>query len=43
MFQQLLRIMSKKTRNLPDRTQRLFIAKGLERAGDHMTDIAEEL
>ncbi len=43
LFQLLLRTMSKKTRNIADGTQLLFIAKGLERAGDHVTDIAEEI
>lgn len=43
LFQHLLRTMSKETRNIADGTQLLFIAKGLERAGDHVTDIAEEV
>lgn len=43
LFQHLLRTMSKETRNIADGTQLLFIAKGLERAGDHVTDIAEEI
>ena len=43
LFQHLLSAMSKETRNIADGIQLLFIAKGLERAGDHVTDIAEEI
>ncbi|MBA3613129.1 MAG: phosphate signaling complex protein PhoU [Nitrospirales bacterium] len=43
LFQHLLRTMSQEIRNIADGTQLLFIAKGLERAGDHVTDIAEEV
>ncbi|WNM62699.1 PhoU domain-containing protein [Candidatus Nitrospira neomarina] len=43
LFQHLLRTMSRETRNIADGTQLLFIAKGLERAGDHVPDIAEEI
>jgi phosphate transport system protein len=35
--------MSKETRKIADGTQLFFIAKELERAGDHVTDIAEEI
>ncbi|MDR4496312.1 MAG: PhoU domain-containing protein, partial [Nitrospirales bacterium] len=42
-FQHLLRMMSRETGNIADGTQLLFIAKGLERIGDHVTDIAEEI
>jgi phosphate transport system protein len=43
LFQHLLRTMSRESRHIEDGTQLLFIAKGLERAGDHVTDIAEEV
>lgn len=43
LFQHLLRTMNRESRNIEDGTQLLFIAKGLERAGDHVTDIAEEV
>jgi phosphate transport system protein len=43
LFHHLLRTMSQESRQIADGTQLLFIAKGLERAGDHVTDIAEEV
>jgi phosphate transport system protein len=43
LFRHLLRTMSQESRHIADGTQLLFIAKGLERAGDHVTDIAEEV
>ena len=43
LFHHLLRTMSQESRHIADGTQLLFIAKGLERAGDHVTDIAEEV
>lgn len=43
LFQHLFRTMSKETRNIADGTQLLLIAKRLERADDHVTDIAEEI
>ena len=43
LFQHLLRKMTYESREIEDGTQLLFIAKGLERAGDHVTNIAEEV
>lgn len=43
LFQYLLFKMTEGSRRIADGTQLLFIAKGLERAGDHVTDIAEEI
>lgn len=43
LFQHLLHTMTDQSLLLADGTQLLFIAKGLERAGDHVTDIAEEV
>lgn len=43
LFERLLDIMREDSRRVADGTQLLFIAKGLERAGDHVTDIAEEV
>lgn len=43
LFQHLLSAMNQESRNIEDGIQLLFIAKGLERAGDHVTDIAEEI
>jgi len=43
LFNHLLERMSNDGKQVADGTQLLFIAKGLERAGDHVTDIAEEV
>ncbi|MCI0506498.1 MAG: phosphate signaling complex protein PhoU [Gammaproteobacteria bacterium] len=43
LFERLLNIMRDDNKRVADGTQLLFIAKGLERAGDHVTDIAEEV
>lgn len=43
LFKHLLALMFDDSRYIADSTQLLFIAKGLERAGDHVTDIAEEV
>lgn len=43
LFAHLLERMRERPAGLRDATQLLFIAKGLERAGDHVTDIAEEV
>ncbi|CAH1205900.1 Phosphate-specific transport system accessory protein PhoU [Candidatus Nitrotoga sp. BS] len=43
LFAHLLTIMRDDRARIDDSTQLLFIAKGLERAGDHVTDIAEEV
>ncbi len=43
IFAHLLASMQNNENSLPDGVQLLFIAKGLERAGDHVTDIAEEV
>jgi phosphate transport system protein len=43
LFEHLLDMMRKDSTRVADGTQLLFIAKGLERAGDHVTDIAEEI
>jgi phosphate transport system protein len=43
LFAHLLERMRTHPASLRDATQLLFIAKGLERAGDHVTDIAEEV
>ena len=43
LFHHLLRTMTQESGKIEDGTQLLFIAKGLERAGDHVTDIAEEV
>lgn len=43
LFEHLLGVMRKDIHRIADCTQLLFIAKGLERAGDHVTDIAEEV
>lgn len=43
LFEHLLGIMRDDQNRVADGTQLLFIAKGLERAGDHVTDIAEEV
>lgn len=43
LFAHLLERMRTHPAGLRDATQLLFIAKGLERAGDHVTDIAEEV
>lgn len=43
LFAHLLRQMQQEPDSIKDAIQLLFIAKGLERAGDHVTDIAEEV
>lgn len=43
LFAHLLEQMRRDPDSVKDATQLLFIAKGLERAGDHVTDIAEEV
>ena len=43
LFVCLLEQMRDNPASIKDATQLLFIAKGLERAGDHVTDIAEEV
>ncbi len=43
LFAHLLEQMQQDPGSIKDATQLLFIAKGLERAGDHVTDIAEEI
>jgi len=43
LFVHLLEQMRQDPDSIKDATQLLFIAKGLERAGDHVTDIAEEV
>lgn len=43
LFHWLLQMMQADERQLTDGVQLLFIAKGLERAGDHVTNIAEEV
>lgn len=43
LFHLLLQMMQADERRLADGIQLLFIAKGLERAGDHVTNIAEEV
>jgi phosphate transport system protein len=43
LFAHLLEQMQQDPGSIRDATQLLFIAKGLERAGDHVTDIAEEI
>ncbi len=43
LFVHLLTHMNEQRADVADCTQLLFIAKGLERAGDHVTDIAEEV
>lgn len=43
LFACLLEQMRANPASIKDATQLLFIAKGLERAGDHVTDIAEEV
>ncbi|HEY5602802.1 MAG TPA: phosphate signaling complex protein PhoU [Gammaproteobacteria bacterium] len=43
LFEHLLKLMREDNNRIPDSIQLLFIAKGLERAGDHVTDIAEEV
>lgn len=43
LFVHLLEQMRQDPGSINDATQLLFIAKGLERAGDHVTDIAEEV
>ena len=43
MFAHLLERMRRDSNSIGDATQLLFIAKGLERAGDHVTNIAEEV
>jgi len=43
LFAHLLEQMRQDPCSIKDATQLLFIAKGLERAGDHVTDIAEEV
>lgn len=43
LFKYLLQAMCADSRRVADGSQLLFIAKGLERAGDHVTDIAEEV
>jgi phosphate transport system protein len=43
LFEHLLGRMREESAYVADGTQLLFIAKGLERAGDHVTDIAEEV
>ncbi len=43
LFVFLLEQMRQDPDSIKDATQLLFIAKGLERAGDHVTDIAEEV
>ncbi len=43
LFAHLLELMRQDPGSIKDATQLLFIAKGLERAGDHVTDIAEEV
>lgn len=43
LFAHLLEQMRRNPDSIKDATQLLFIAKGLERAGDHVTDIAEEV
>lgn len=43
LFAHLLEKMRQEPGSIKDAIQLLFIAKGLERAGDHVTDIAEEV
>jgi phosphate transport system protein len=43
LFEHLLKHMRIESQDVADGTQLLFIAKGMERAGDHVTDIAEEV
>jgi phosphate transport system protein len=43
LFEHLRERMCQDSTRVADGTQLLFIAKGLERAGDHVTDIAEEV
>lgn len=43
LFAHLLEQMQRDSSSIGDATQLLFIAKGLERAGDHVTNIAEEI
>lgn len=43
IFSHLLEQMRHDPDSIKDATQLLFIAKGLERAGDHVTNIAEEI
>lgn len=43
LFQHVLQQMREDSSRVADGTHLLFIAKGLERAGDHVTDIAEEV
>lgn len=43
IFAHLLATMQSNQNTMTDGVQLLFIAKGLERAGDHVTDIAEEV
>lgn len=43
LFAHLLGRMQRDSSSIGDATQLLFIAKGLERAGDHVTNIAEEV
>jgi phosphate transport system protein len=43
LFGHILQRMQQDPHAIKDATQLLFIAKGLERCGDHVTDIAEEV
>lgn len=43
IFASLLALLDSDVREVEDGVQLLFIAKGLERCGDHVTDIAEEI
>ncbi len=43
LFAHLLQQMEQDVTSIHDAIQLLFVAKGLERAGDHVTDIAEEV
>lgn len=43
LFETLLTTMHNDRSRIQDCVQLLFIAKGLERAGDHVTDVAEEV
>lgn len=43
LFEHLLTVMRDASNRIDDGSQLLYIAKGLECAGDHVTDIAEEV
>jgi phosphate transport system protein len=43
LFEHLFNHMHADKQHIADGIQLMFIAKGLERSGDHVTDIAEEI